>query len=146
MAKGYTQTERVDYFDTFLPVAKVTTVRMLLALVLIKQWHIHQLDVNNAFLHGDLKEEVYMKVPEGIEGEYENKVCKLLKSLYGLKQASRKQCEKLYNLLITLGYKQASSDHTLFTKHTYESLTALLVYVDDIVLTRTHYLRLMRLN
>ncbi|CAJ2657635.1 unnamed protein product [Trifolium pratense] len=135
VAKGYNQIEGVDYFQTFSPVAKMTTIRTVLAVATIQNWHIHQLDVDNAFLHGDLDEDVYMKLPQGLQGTSTNQVCKLTKSLYGLKQASRKWYEKLSQFLTTIGYTQMLSDPTLFTKSTKDSFTTILVYVDDIVLT-----------
>ena len=134
VAKGYNQIEGLDYFDTFSPVAKVTTVRLVIALASINHWFLHQLDVNNAFLHGDLHGYVYMIIPAGVSTSKPNQVCKLSKSLYGLKQTSRKWYEKLTRLLITNGYQQATSDASLFTKKTFDNFTVLLVYVDDIIL------------
>lgn len=136
VAKGYTQTKGVDYFDIFSLVAKLTTLWFLLAVASSKNWYLHQLDVDNAFLHGDLVEKVYMRPPPGLSCP-SGTVCRLHKSLYGLKQASRQWNLKLTEALSSIGYSQSSSNYSLFVRQTSSSFTALLVYVDDIVLTGT---------
>lgn len=136
VAKGFTQSEGID--ETFAPVAKMVTVRTLLAIATSKQWQVRQLDVNNAFLHGDLEEEVYMDLPLGYKPNIYftgagKPVCRLLKSLYGLKKASTKWFEKLTTALVSMGYIQSHADYSLFTHTNSTSFTAVLVYVDDIL-------------
>jgi len=106
----------------------------VLALGSINNWHVHQLDVNNAFLHGELNKDVYMTIPPGVQVEGSNKVCKLLKSIYGLKQASRTWYAKLQTLLLSIGYNQATADYSLFIKFSSTHFTTMLIYVDDILL------------
>lgn len=129
VVKGYNQIEGLDYFDTYSPVAKLTTVMTIIALPSCMCWHLHQLDVNNAFLHGDIQEDVYMVIPLSVSTSKPNQVCKLVKSLYGIKQASMRWYERLTSFLIKHHYKQASTDHSLFVKNGTSSLTILLVYM-----------------
>ncbi|XP_074363351.1 uncharacterized protein LOC141703860 [Apium graveolens] len=142
VAKGFTQEFGVDYFDTFAPVAKMVTVRVFLAVAAKKAWNVTQMDVTNAFLHGDLNETVYMKLPPGYrvlstahQSVSSQFVCKLRKSLYGLKQAPRCWYLKLSTALQSYGFKQSQSDNSLFTFTSNSIFMAVLIYVDDILVT-----------
>ncbi|WKA07561.1 hypothetical protein VitviT2T_025368 [Vitis vinifera] len=137
VAKGYTQTYGIDYTETFAPVAKIKTVRVLLSLAANLDWPLQQFDVKNAFLHGKLSEEVYMDLPPGcmVPEKQCQKVCKLKKSLYGLKQSPRAWFGRFTKSVRAFGYRQSNSDHTLFLKKQHGKITALIVYVDDMVVT-----------
>ena len=135
VAKGYTQLEGLDFLETFAPVAKLTTLRLLLALAATQNWVLKQLDVNNAFLHGDLVETAYMKPPPGLLFLNSTHVCKLQQSLYGLREAGKQWYAKLSNFLLSHNYILSTADNSTFLKHHGTNTTALLVYVDDIVLT-----------
>jgi hypothetical protein len=118
VAKGYTQTYGVDYQETFSPVAKLSTVRILLSLAANLDWPLHQFDVKNAFLHGKLEEEVYMDLPPGYMASTDAKVvCKLQRALYGLKQSPRAWFGRFSMAMRKYGFKQSNSNHTLFIKH-----------------------------
>ncbi|KAL0435616.1 UNVERIFIED_CONTAM: Retrovirus-related Pol polyprotein from transposon RE1 [Sesamum radiatum] len=134
VAKGFNQVEGVDYTDSFSPVAKTVTVRVFLAFAAAKGWPLHQLDMNNAFLHGHLDEDLYMTPPEGYIVK-PGLVCKLERSLYGLKQASRQWNVELTVKLKAFGFIQSAHDHCLFTRQTASGLMVLMVYVDDILVT-----------
>ena len=136
VAKGYTQTYGLDYQETFAPAAKMNTIRTLLSLAAEYDWFLNQLDVKNAFLHGNLEEEVFMDAPPGFENAIgAGKVCKLKKSLYGLKQSPRTWFEKFTKSIRSKGLHQSQGDHTLFFKHGDNGkIAALVVYVDDIIL------------
>ncbi|GKB42800.1 putative RNA-directed DNA polymerase [Tanacetum coccineum] len=135
VANGFSQREGIDYEETFSPVIKMVIVRCLIAPSVQYNWPLYQLDVNNAFLYGDLKEEVYMELPPRYYDKNETKVCKLIKSLYGLKQAPRQWNEKVTKALIENGFIQSKNDYSLYVKSNNDIFIAILVYVDDIVIT-----------
>ncbi|RVW13780.1 Retrovirus-related Pol polyprotein from transposon RE1 [Vitis vinifera] len=137
VAKGYTQTYGIDYTETFAPIAKINTIRVLLSLPANLYWPLQQFDVKNAFLHGELSEEVYMDLPPGcmVSEKQCQKVCKLKKSLYGLKQSPRAWFGRFTKSMRVFGYHQSNSDHILFLKKQHGKITTLIVYVDDMVVT-----------
>ncbi|KZV51593.1 hypothetical protein F511_10546 [Dorcoceras hygrometricum] len=135
VAKGYMQIEGTDYFETFSPTAKLTTVCCLLAIASSRNWFLSHFDVQNTFLHGDLDEEVYMDIPLGLYRHGENMVCRLKISLYGLKQASRNWFAKFFCAIQKAGFTQSKTDYSLFTKSEGNSFTSLLIYDDDIIVT-----------
>ena len=116
VAKGYAQTYGIDFEETFNPVAKMAIVRAIISLAASKHWKLHQMDVKNAFLNGDLEEEVYMEQqPKGFVHPYfPHYVCRLRKALYGLKQAPRAWSNKFSSHLQNIGFEIGKDDHSLY--------------------------------
>ena len=134
--RGFTQRPSVDFDEAFSPVVKPATVRTVLSLALTRHWPIHQLDVKNSFLHGNLTEAVYCQQPSGFEDSaHPDFVCLLKKSLYGLKQAPRAWYSRMASYLLSIGFVEAKSDTSLFIYQRGSDTAYLLLYVDDIVLT-----------
>jgi hypothetical protein len=134
--RGFTQRPGIDYDETFSPVVKPATVRVVLTLALSRSWPIHQLDVKNAFLHGTLNETVYSEQPSGfVDPSRPKHVCRLNKSLYGLKQAPRAWHLRIAGHLLSLGFVESKADSSLFIYRRGADTAFLLLYVDDIVLT-----------
>lgn len=136
VAKGYNQRPGLDYAETFSPVIKSTTIRIVLGVAVDRNWPIRQLDVNNAFLQGTLTDEVYMEQPPGfVDADRPTHVCKLRKAIYGLKQAPRAWYVELQSFLIGAGFYNSVSDTSLFILKLDRSIVYLLIYVDDILVT-----------
>jgi hypothetical protein len=138
VAKGFTQKDGIDYFDTYAPVARISTIRVLIALASIYKLQIHQMDVKTAFLNGELDEEIYMKQPEGfiVQGQ-EHKVCKLVKSLYGLKQAPKQWHEKFDKVILSNGFRIHQSDKCVYSKFIGNKGVIICLYVDDMLIFGT---------
>jgi hypothetical protein len=135
VAKGFKQRFGIDYDDTFSPVVKPATIRLVLSLAVSQSWELRQLDVQNAFLHGILEEEVYMKQPPGfVNSDFPSYHCKLDKALYGSKQAPRAWYSRLSDKLQSLGFSSSKADISLFYYRKGPVTVFLLVYVDDIII------------
>lgn len=135
VAKGYKQKEGLDYFDTYSPVTRISSIRTLIAIAAIYNLEIHQMDVKTAFLNGNLEEEIYMEQPEGfIAPGKEKKVCRLVKSLYGLKQAPKQWHQKFDEIMLSNGFKINECDKCVYTKNTQNGYVIVCLYVDDILI------------
>ena len=138
VAQGYTQVEGIDFDETFAPVARLESIRLLFAVACHLNFKLHQMDVKTAFLNGVLQEEVFVEQPKGFEDpHFPNHVYKLKKALYGLKQAPRAWYDRLSTHLLSKGYTRGIVDKTLFVKRNNGEFTIAQVYVDDIVFGST---------
>ena len=135
VAQGFSQKEGLDFEEVFSPVVKHTSIRVLFALSVQLGWFCHQIDIKTAFLNGTIKEEIYMRQPEGfVDEENPQHVCRLVRSLYGLKQSARCWNERLHEFLTKAGFVQCASDCCLYSKSVGGLLVMLVVYVDDILI------------
>lgn len=132
VARGFTQREGLDFHETYSPVAKIATLRLMLALAVKRDLEVHQMDVKTAFLNGRLEEDIYMEQPDGFVND--DLVCKLNRSLYGLKQASRVWNDRFHNFMLDNGFVRSNYDHCLYSCDTGEELVYLLLYVDDLII------------
>jgi hypothetical protein len=135
VAKGYAQTHGIDYEETYSPIAKMTIIRAIITIVAIKGWSLHQMDVKNVFLHGDLQEEVYMEQPPRyVDETHPNLVCRLKKTVYGLKQAPKAWSDKIGQYLVTNGFQTSNADFSLYVKKTNHGIVVIIIYVDDLII------------
>ena len=136
VAKGFTQKHGIDFHETFAPVAKHTTIRTAFAIAAAENYNVNQMDVNTAYLHADVEEDLYMEQPEGFEimGENNTKlVCKLKKSLYGLKQSGRNWNQTLDKALKEFGFSKSKVDPCMYVLRNDGKVLILIIYVDDII-------------
>lgn len=139
VAKGYVQQYGIDYEEVFSPVARIETIRLLLALASKQGWQVHHLDVKSAFLNGELQEEVYMSQPEGfVKEQQQNKVYRLFKALYGLRQAPRAWNARLHRCLKGLGFVRCPQEHDVYTRRKAGEVLVVGIYVDDLIVTGTN--------
>jgi hypothetical protein len=139
VAKLYSQVEGLDFDETNAPVARLESIRILLAYATYHDFKLYQMDVKSAFLNGPIKEGVYVEQPPGFEdSEYPTHVYKLSKALYGLKQAPRAWYECLRDFLLTNGFKINKADPTLFTKIISKDMFICQIYIDDIIFGSTN--------
>jgi hypothetical protein len=136
VACGFSQKEGVDYEETFAPIARYSSIQVVLSIAFEMGWSNHRMDVKTAFLNRVIKEEVYMEQPQGFEvHDIETHVCKLKKSLYGLKQAPRAWYSKIDNYLQGIGFTKSEADPNLYFLLVGSKVLILVLYVDDLIMT-----------
>lgn len=135
VAKGYSQVYGVDFSKTFSPVVKLTSTRVLMALAAQNNLRLHQMDVKTPFMNGLLDEEVNMSLPEGLNISSEkNMVCKLNKSIYGLKQSSRQWYQRIDSFLLQIAFTRANAEQNVYVHSQENAFVYLALHVDDCIL------------
>jgi hypothetical protein len=141
VAHGISQVEGVDYDETFAPVARYTSIRNIIAIAAEMGWRIHQMDVKTAFLNGFIEEEVHIEQPQGFEVyKRKSRVCLLRKALYGLKQAPKAWYSRIDSYLLQMGFEKSDVDPNLYYIIRSEDTLILILYVDDLFITRAEHL------
>uniref|UniRef100_H3G5I6 Reverse transcriptase Ty1/copia-type domain-containing protein n=1 Tax=Phytophthora ramorum TaxID=164328 RepID=H3G5I6_PHYRM len=134
VAKGFSQKYGIDYDETFAPVAKFTSIRIVLSLAAKYGLKLHQMDVKTAFLNGVLDEDIYMAQPDGyMDEDHPDHVCKLKRSLYGLKQSPRMWNQTIDDFMLKLEFKKCESDHCIYLKRDGQDMIFVALCVDDLV-------------
>jgi Reverse transcriptase (RNA-dependent DNA polymerase) len=135
VAKGFTQIFGIDYDETFSPVARFESLRLLLALAALEDWEIHQMDMKSTFLNGLLDKEIYMEQPQGFKDpNHPDKVCLLKRAIYELKQASRAWNLQFHGVLVDLGFTHTHSDAGVYHRQDDGGTIIIILYVDDITI------------
>ena len=136
IAKGYAQRYGVDFEEAFAPVARIETVRLLIAMAAHGSWEEHHMDVKSAFLNGELSEEVYASQPPGfVDDKRPQSVLKLKKAFYSLRQVPRAWNYKLDRSIISLDFERSPLEHAVYKKEHHGSVLLVGVYVDDLIIT-----------
>jgi len=125
VAKSYTRTYGIDYFETFSLVARMNSIRIIFSFDVNLSWLMRQLDIKNAFLYGDLQEEMYIEQPPDYVAQRENKVCRIKKVIYDLKQSPRAWFEKSNITISGIGFHRCHSNHSVFIRHTKSGIVIL---------------------
>ncbi len=147
VARGFTQTYGVDYNETFARVAKFTSIRCILALAALEDMEIHQMDVKTTFLNGELEEEIYMEQPQGfVHQGGEHLVCKLQKSLYGLKQSPRAWNQKLDAFLQSIEFMKSEDDPSVYVAQVGDVNFFIVVFVNDLILVCNDQNKLLQIK